>query len=107
MKKTLIVVDMQNDFIDMALGTPEAQAIVPRVKAKIEAAVALPENVYVKYGFPIVAYYYEEYGLYFYYTVDQNGKLLEFPEYYLQLDSDPSYTATIDGDTVTFRNYYG
>lgn len=34
--KTLIVVDMQNDFIDGALGTPEAQAIVPRVKQKIE-----------------------------------------------------------------------
>lgn len=37
MKKTLIVVDMQNDFIDMALGTPEAVAIVPAVKAKIQA----------------------------------------------------------------------
>ena len=35
MKKTLIVVDMQNDFIDGALGTPEAAAIVPAVKAKI------------------------------------------------------------------------
>ena len=35
MKKTLIVVDMQNDFIDMALGTPEAVVIVPKVKAKI------------------------------------------------------------------------
>lgn len=35
MKKTLIVVDMQNDFIDMALGTKEAVAIVPKVKAKI------------------------------------------------------------------------
>ena len=35
MKKTLIVVDMQNDFIDMALGTPEAVAIVPKVKKKI------------------------------------------------------------------------
>ena len=34
--KTLIVVDMQNDFIDGALGTPEAQAIVPNVKKKIE-----------------------------------------------------------------------
>lgn len=34
--KTLIVVDMQNDFIDGALGTPEAQAIVPKVKKKIE-----------------------------------------------------------------------
>lgn len=27
--KVLVVVDMQNDFIDGALGTPEAQAIVP------------------------------------------------------------------------------
>ena len=36
MKKTLIVVDMQNDFINMALGTKEAVAIVPNVKAKIE-----------------------------------------------------------------------
>lgn len=37
MKRTLIVVDMQNDFIDGSLGTPEAQAIVPAVKAKIQA----------------------------------------------------------------------
>jgi len=35
MKKILIVVDMQNDFIDGALGTPEAVAIVPRVVEKI------------------------------------------------------------------------
>ena len=34
--RTLIVIDMQNDFINMALGTPEAQAIVPNVKKKIE-----------------------------------------------------------------------
>ncbi len=34
-KKTLIVVDMQNDFIDGSLGTKEAQAIVENVKAKI------------------------------------------------------------------------
>ena len=36
MKKILIVVDMQNDFIDGALGTAEAVAIVPAVKALIE-----------------------------------------------------------------------
>ncbi len=35
MKKTLIVVDMQNDFIDMALGTKEAVAIVENVRQKI------------------------------------------------------------------------
>ena len=37
MKKLLIVIDMQNDFIDGALGTAEAEAIVPAVKAKIES----------------------------------------------------------------------
>ena len=36
MKRTLIVIDMQNDFIDGALGTKEAQAIMPNVKKKIE-----------------------------------------------------------------------
>lgn len=34
--KILVVVDMQNDFIDGALGTPEAQAIVPKVVEKIK-----------------------------------------------------------------------
>lgn len=37
MNEILIVVDMQNDFIDGALGTPEAVQIVPNVKKKIEA----------------------------------------------------------------------
>ena len=34
--KYLIVVDMQNDFIDGALGTPEAQAIVDAVVRKVQ-----------------------------------------------------------------------
>ncbi|MCI9239280.1 MAG: cysteine hydrolase, partial [Dorea sp.] len=33
----LVVVDMQNDFIDGALGTKEAVEIVPRVAEKIKA----------------------------------------------------------------------
>ena len=37
MSKILIVVDMQNDFIDGALGTKEAAAIVPYVKDIIES----------------------------------------------------------------------
>ena len=36
MAKILVVVDMQNDFIDGALGTPEAVQIVPYVKALIK-----------------------------------------------------------------------
>lgn len=37
MKKVLVIVDMQNDFVDGALGTPEAQAIVPKVADYIRA----------------------------------------------------------------------
>ena len=37
MKKTLIVIDMQNDFIDGTLGTKEAQQIVPLVVSKIHS----------------------------------------------------------------------
>lgn len=61
MKKTLIVVDMQNDFIDMALGTAEAVAIVPAVKAKIES--------YASQGYEII------------YTRDTHGEdYLDTPE---------------------------
>ena len=35
--KVLVVVDMQNDFIDGALGTKEAEQIVSKVQQKIEA----------------------------------------------------------------------
>ena len=31
MKEVLLIIDMQNDFIDGSLGTKEAQAIVPKV----------------------------------------------------------------------------
>ena len=43
MKKLLIVIDMQNDFIDGALGTPEAEAVVEAVKDKIRSYP--PEDV--------------------------------------------------------------
>ena len=32
----LVVIDMQNDFIDGALGTPEAEAIVPNVVDRVK-----------------------------------------------------------------------
>ena len=41
----LIVVDMQNDFIDAALGTPEAQAILPTAVRRIEQARQAGETV--------------------------------------------------------------
>jgi len=44
--KILVVVDMQNDFIDGSLGSKEAIAIVPNVKRKIEE--------YRKLGFPVI-----------------------------------------------------
>lgn len=43
MKNILIVVDMQKDFVDGALGTPEAVAIVDKVVEKIRSYPA--ENI--------------------------------------------------------------
>ena len=44
MRRILIVIDMQNDFIDGSLGTKEAEAIVENVKAKI--GLYPPEDVF-------------------------------------------------------------
>lgn len=35
--KFLVIVDMQNDFVTGSLGTKEARAIVPNVKARVES----------------------------------------------------------------------
>ena len=40
MQKAIVVVDMQNDFIDGALGTREAQEMLPRMVEKLTAARA-------------------------------------------------------------------
>ena len=37
MAKIMVIVDCQKDFIDGALGTPEAQAMIPRLVEKIKA----------------------------------------------------------------------
>lgn len=36
MRKVIVVIDMQNDFIDGALGTKEAQVMLPHLVAKLE-----------------------------------------------------------------------
>lgn len=46
MRKLLVVVDMQNDFISGSLGSAQAQSIVPNVKEKIAE--------YVSKGYDIV-----------------------------------------------------
>lgn len=43
--KTLVVVDMQNDFINGSLGTKEAEAIVPKVREKIAEAIANGDKI--------------------------------------------------------------
>ena len=45
MKRTLIVVDCQNDFISGSLGTKEAQAILPNVKKKIEEYMVRGDDI--------------------------------------------------------------
>ena len=44
--KFLVVVDMQNDFVDGSLGTKEAQSIVPNVVEKIKAAVSAGDQIF-------------------------------------------------------------
>ena len=44
MRKILIVIDMQNDFIDGSLGTKEAMSIVPAVLKKICSYA--PEDIF-------------------------------------------------------------
>ena len=41
----LVVVDMQKDFVDGALGTKEAVGIVPNVVKRIEAGIAKGEKI--------------------------------------------------------------
>ena len=38
MNKAVVVIDMQNDFVDGSLGTKEAQKIVPHVETEVKAA---------------------------------------------------------------------
>lgn len=38
MNKVLVIVDMQNDFVYGALGSPEAQSIVGNIKKKLDSA---------------------------------------------------------------------
>lgn len=46
MTKILVVIDVQQDFVDGALGTPEAVSIIDNVKRKIAA--------YREHGYPII-----------------------------------------------------
>lgn len=43
--KTLIVIDMQNDFVTGVLGSKEAVAVLPNVKRKIDAYLAAGDEV--------------------------------------------------------------
>lgn len=45
MRKILIVVDMQNDFVYGSLGSPEARAIVPNIKEKINSYLKNSDTV--------------------------------------------------------------
>lgn len=46
MKKALVVIDMQNDFIDGSLGTKEAVEIVPAVEERIKAGLDSGEALF-------------------------------------------------------------
>ena len=44
--KVLVVVDMQKDFVSGALGTREAEAILPRVAERVRAAAEAGEKLF-------------------------------------------------------------
>lgn len=52
-RKLLIVIDMQNDFIDGSLGTKEAVAIVPNVAKKIGDTITFTYDFGDGWTFPI------------------------------------------------------
>lgn len=66
--KLLVVVDMQNDFIDGALGTPEARAIVSAVAEKV--------HKHAEGGEPIL---YTKDTHYDWYLQTQEGRKLPVP----------------------------
>lgn len=39
MKKALVIIDMQNDFITGVLGNDECRAVVPKVVKRVQEAV--------------------------------------------------------------------
>lgn len=43
-EKVIWVIDAQNDFVSGSLGTPEAQAIIPKIKERLENS---PENEFI------------------------------------------------------------
>lgn len=69
--KVVVLVDVQNDFIDEALGSPEAQAIVPRV---CERVVEIVENS----DEPVMIYFTQD-THYDDYLETQEGKKLPVP----------------------------
>lgn len=98
MKKFLIVVDMQNDFIDGALGTSEAQAIIPNVVAKI--------NDFDGEIFATLDTHYENY------MSTLEGKKLPVPHcikgtYGWQLNSDIKKILDEKGYTSVEKNTFG
>ena len=51
-EKYLIVIDVQKDFVDGALGTKEAVVIIPRVKEKVAQSFAVGDKIILQ-GTPI------------------------------------------------------
>lgn len=102
--KTLIVIDMQHDFIDGPLGTAEARAIVPKVQKKIEEYVASGDNIIFTRDT-----HYENYA------DTQEGKLLPVehcvhmtPGWCIHKDIQSQFgTAIIDKCNFGYHGWYG
>ena len=96
MKKVLVVVDMQNDFIDGALGSPEAEAVVGNVVAKINEYKAAGCKIYVTRDTHHTDY-----------MNTREGRFLPVPHCIINSDGwqlNKEIEAAIDGADVTMIN---
>lgn len=80
MKKVLVVVDMQKDFIDGVLGTEEAKAIVSNIQKKINQYLEYKKEQETVIYVTRDTHYAEDYEIEkFRYSQTQEGKKLPVP----------------------------
>ena len=100
-KKVLVVVDVQKDFVDGSLGTPEAQAIVPKIEEKI-----------LKGGYDKVLYTFDTHYLPEYWESSEGKKLpVEHcvkgtPGWCSVLPTDKDRKSIIEKDTFGCLRWY-
>ena len=101
MKRLLLVVDYQKDFVDGALGFPGAEALDGPIAAKIAACRAAGDDV------AFTLDYYQEHPFIEFDTVYGDAKYEVFGAFTIDVVNDTSfiYNQYIDMDEDTYNRY--